>query len=166
MKRAVVFPDQHYPIHDVKAMSVAHQILREVKPDIFVNLGDVMEGSSVSSHRWKRRKRPPLEFQLPMVEKEIEEGNFELDKVDAILDEVGCKERFICQGNHDEYYDFFVEENSFLDHLTFRKAYKWDERGYKFKKYNEVLNDWKVIVYSWCLYRQQSCKKAFRKLRL
>ena len=139
MKRAVVFPDQHYPIHDVKAMSVAHQILREVKPDIFVNLGDVVEGDSVSSHRWKRRKRPPLEYQLPLIEKEIELVNKELDKVDAILDEVGCKERHICQGNHDEWYDMFVEENPYLDHLTFRKAYKWDERGFKFKKYNEVL---------------------------
>ena len=41
MKRAVVFPDQHYPIHDVKAMNVALQVLEKAKPDIFVNLGDV-----------------------------------------------------------------------------------------------------------------------------
>ena len=52
MKRAVVFPDQHYNIHDVKAMNVAHQVLKKIKPDIFINLGDVIEGDSVSSHRW------------------------------------------------------------------------------------------------------------------
>jgi predicted phosphodiesterase len=139
MKRAVVFPDQHYPIHDVKAMNVAHQVLEEVKPDIFINLGDVVEGDSVSSHRWKKKKRPPLEYQLPLIEQEVEDVNKELDKVDAILDKVGCKERYICQGNHDQWYDFFVEENPYLDHLTFRKAYKWDERGFKFYEYNKVL---------------------------
>ena len=139
MKRAVVFPDQHYPIHDVKAMNVAHQVLEKVKPDIFINLGDVGEWESVSSHKYKKKKRPPLEFILPNVEQEVEYVNKELDKVDAILDKVGCKERHICQGNHDEWLDKFVEENPYLDHLTFRKAYKWDERGFKFKKYNEVL---------------------------
>ena len=131
MKRAVVFPDQHYPIHDVKAMNVAHQVLEKVKPDIFINLGDVGEWESVSSHKYKKKKRPPLEFILPNVE--------QLDKVDAILDKVGCKERHICQGNHDEWLDKFVEENPYLDHLTFRKACYWDKRGFKFKKYNEVL---------------------------
>ena len=65
MKRAVVFPDQHYPIHDVKAMNVAHQVLEKVKPDIFINLGDVGEWESVSSHKYKKKKRPPLEFILP-----------------------------------------------------------------------------------------------------
>ena len=139
MKRAVVFPDQHYPIHDVKAMSVAHQVLEEVKPDIFINLGDVGEWESVSSHKYKKKKRPPLEFILPNVEQEVEYVNKELDKVDAILDKVGCKERHICQGNHDEWLDKFVEENPYLDHLTFRKACYWDKRGFKFKKYNEVL---------------------------
>ena len=38
MKRAVVFPDQHYPLHDVKAVNVALQVLEIARPDIFVNL--------------------------------------------------------------------------------------------------------------------------------
>jgi hypothetical protein len=120
-------------------MNVAHQVLEKVKPDIFINLGDVGEWESVSSHKYKKKKRPPLEFILPNVEQEVEYVNKELDKVDAILDKVGCKERHICQGNHDEWLDKFVEENPYLDHLTFRKACYWDKRGFKFKKYNEVL---------------------------
>ena len=71
MKRAVVFPDQHYPIHDVKAVNVALQVIEQAKPDMFINLGDVGEWESVSGHRWKRRKRPPLEYILPLVDKEI-----------------------------------------------------------------------------------------------
>ena len=140
MKRAVVFPDQHYCVHDVKAVNVALQVLEKANPDIFVNLGDVGEWESVSAHRYKRRKRPPLEYILPLVDKEISQVNKELDRVDAILDKVGCKERYICQGNHDEWLDKFVEENPYLEEYMFRQACHWDERGFKFYPYNKVLS--------------------------
>tara|TARA_Y100000758_G_scaffold295156_1_gene252839 strand:+ start:42 stop:797 length:756 start_codon:yes stop_codon:yes gene_type:complete len=140
MKRAVVFPDQHYPIHDVKAVNVALQVLEIAKPDIFVNLGDVGEWESVSAHRYKRRKRPPLEYQLPIIDQDIVAVNKELDRVDAILDKVGCKERYICQGNHDIWLDKFVEENPYLEEYKFRDACHWDKRGFKFYYYNKVLS--------------------------
>ena len=140
MKRAVVFPDQHYPIHDVKAMNVAHQVLEKVKPDIFINLGDVGEFESVSSHKYKNRKRPPLEMQLPLIDEDIAAVNRELDKVDAILDKVGCKERYICQGNHCEWLDRFVsQEAPYLEQYMFREACRWDERGFKYYPFNKVL---------------------------
>ena len=141
MKRAVVFPDQHYPIHDVKAVNVALQVLEKANPDIFINLGDVGEFESVSSHKYKRRKRPPLEFQLPLIDQDIVDVNKELDRVDAILDKVGCKERYICQGNHDEWLDRFVlEEAPYLEEYMFRKACRWDERGFKYYHFNKVLS--------------------------
>ena len=71
MKRAVVIPDQHFPIHDEKAVKVVLKAIEEIKPDIFINLGDVGEWNSVSGHRYKRQKRPPLEYQLPEIDKEV-----------------------------------------------------------------------------------------------
>ena len=139
VKRAFVIPDQHFPIHDHKAVAVTLKAIELVKPDIFINLGDVGEWSSVSSHKYKRRKRPPLEYQLPEVKKEIKEVNKQIDRFDKALDKVGCKERHILAGNHDEWLDAFVEENPYLDEYTFRNACKWDERGYEYRKYNEVL---------------------------
>jgi len=138
-KVGIIIPDQHIPIHDRKAYSVVLQAIEHIKPDLFINLGDVSEASSVSAHRYKRRKRPPLEYQLPLIDKEIKAVNKEIDKIDAVLDKVGCKERYICAGNHCEWYDAFVEENPFLDQYTFRNAFRWDERGYKYHRYNEVL---------------------------
>ena len=44
-RRAIVIPDQHFPIHDKKAVNVALQIIEIVKPDTFINLGDVGEWS-------------------------------------------------------------------------------------------------------------------------
>ena len=140
MKRAVVFPDQHYPIHAVKAMNVALQVLEKAKPDIHINLGDVGEFESVSSHKYKTRKRPPLELQLPLIDQDIADVNKELDKVDAILDKVGCKERYICQGNHDQWLDrFCLEEAPYLEEYMFREACRWDDRGYKYYPHNKPL---------------------------
>ena len=71
MKRAIVIPDQHFPIHDERAVDITLQAIEYIKPEIFINLGDVGEWESVSGWKYKRRKRPPLEYQLPFVNKEI-----------------------------------------------------------------------------------------------
>ena len=43
VKRAIVTPDKHAPIHDRKAISVVKQAIEIVKPDIYVDLGDLGE---------------------------------------------------------------------------------------------------------------------------
>ena len=139
-RRAVVIPDQHFPIHDKKAVNVALQVIEVVKPDTFINLGDVGEWSSVSAWRWKRKKKPPLEYQLPSINKEIKAVNKEIDRFDKILDKIKCDTRYILAGNHDEWLTYgFVAEHPYMEDYTFRKACKWDERGYKYLEYNEPL---------------------------
>ena len=144
IKRAVVIPDQHFPIHDQKAVDVTLKAIKLIKPDCFINLGDVGEWESVSAWKYKRRKMPPLEFQLPVIHKEIKLVNENIDSFDEVLDEIGCKERYICTGNHDMWLDYFVEKFPYMKHLTFRKACKWDERGYNFYDYNKPLRIGKV----------------------
>jgi len=139
MKRAIVIPDQHFPIHDDKALAVVLRAIELVKPDIFVNLGDVGEWESVSAWKYKGKKLPPLEYQLPIIDREIELVNESLDDIDAVLDKVGCDKRYICAGNHDEWLDAFVERYPYMDEYTFKKACKWDERGYKYLPYNKPL---------------------------
>ncbi len=73
VKRVVVTPDKHFPLHDQKAINCLKRAIEIVKPDAYVDLGDVGEWESVSGHRYKRRKRPPLEYQLPEIDKEIKE---------------------------------------------------------------------------------------------
>lgn len=58
----VVFPDTHFPNHDEEAFSCALRVLEEVKPSIFLSLGDLVDGESVSHWQWKKKKRPPLEY--------------------------------------------------------------------------------------------------------
>ena len=119
-KRAIVIPDQHFPIEDKDAISVVLQAIRIVKPDLFINLGDVGEWESVSAWKYKKIKQPPLEYQLPEVDKEIAAVNQGLDLFDDALDDIGCKERIICAGNHDEWLDAFVDANPYLEGYTFK----------------------------------------------
>ena len=139
-KRAIVIPDQHFPIHDKKAINVVLKALEIVKPDAFINLGDVGEWSSVSAWRWKRKKKPPLEYQLPYIDKEIKSVNKQIDRFDKILDKIKCTERYILAGNHDEWLTYgFVSEYPYMKDYTFEKACRWKERGYKYYYYNEEL---------------------------
>ena len=79
VKRAIVTPDKHAPLHDVKAISVVKQAIEIIKPDIYVDLGDLGEFAGCSHWQWKRKKKPPLEFILPKVEQDIKAVNELLD---------------------------------------------------------------------------------------
>ena len=160
VRRAVVIPDQHAPIHDRKAVACALKIIEEVKPCTFINLGDVGEFESVSSHKYKRRKQPPLEFILPEVDKDIEGVNKMIDEFDAVLDSVGCKDRFILAGNHDLWLDSFVEQHPYLEEYKFRNACRWDQRGYEYRTYNEVLTIGKLSFIHGAYTGPTHCKKT------
>ena len=144
MRRAIIISDQHFPIEDAKALDVMLQAIPIIEPNIAINLGDVGEWESVSAWQWQRRKLPPLEYQLPIIDEEIEAVNAGLDKIDKVLDDVGCKTRYMLQGNHDEWLDRFVEKFPYLRGYTFRQACKIDERGYKYYPHNKPLKIGKI----------------------
>jgi len=146
-KRGIVIPDQHYPIHDQKAMEIVYQAIDMVKPDLFINLGDCGEWSSVSAWQWKGKKCPPLEYQIPVIDKEIDAVNAGIDEMDKALDKAGCEERIILAGNHDIWLDNFVERYPYMEDYTFRKACKWDDRGYKYYDYGEPMQIGKLTFF-------------------
>ena len=130
MKRAIVTPDKHFPFEDKKAIKVLCKAIELVKPDIYIDLGDTGEWESVSHWQWKKKKRPPLEYQLPFVYKEIEQVNKGMDIIDASLDKAGTKQRHFIEGNHDDWLNRFVEENPYLaNDMLVKNALKLAERG-------------------------------------
>jgi len=145
----VVFPDIHFPNHDEKALKCALNVIRIVKPTAFLLLGDVVDGESVSHWQWRKKKRPPLEYQLPSIDKEIKEANRGLDRIDKVLDEVGCKKKQFAQGNHEIWFDHFVEENPYLEEYGSRKAFKFDERGYEWYQYGKVFRVFGSKLYAY-----------------
>ena len=86
VRRVIVTPDKHFPLADKKAINVLTQVIDIVKPDAYIDLGDVGEWESVSHWQWKKKKRPPLEFQLPDIKKEVKQVNEGMDAIDEALD--------------------------------------------------------------------------------
>ena len=141
-RRGIIIPDQHFPLHDEKAVEVVLQCIELIKPDTFINLGDVGEFESVSSWKYKKSKQPPLEYQLPFIDKEIEEVNKGLDLFDSVLPDK-C-EKIMLEGNHDDWLNRFVERYPYMKDYTFKKACRLDERKYKYNTFNHPVKIGKV----------------------
>ena len=73
--RVIVTPDKHFPLADKKAISCLTQSIEIVRPDIYIDLGDVGEWHGCSHWQWRKKKRPPLEYQTPFIDKDIKDVN-------------------------------------------------------------------------------------------
>jgi hypothetical protein len=147
VKRYVVTPDKHAPLHDKKAISVVKQAIELIKPDGYIDLGDLGEFGSVSHWQWKRKKKPPLEYIIPRIEKDAKAVNQLLDDIDESLDKVNVKDKRMIQGNHDEWADMFVEEYPYLPQYTFKNIGNFKERGYKYHDAGEYVKIGKLYYY-------------------
>ena len=143
VRRAVVTPDKHFPIADYQAIDVVCQAIKIIKPDTYVDLGDTGEWQLFSRHHWKNKEKPPLEVLIPMLDKEVQSVNDGMDIIDEALDEVGCKDRYFIQGNHEVWLDEFVEKHPYLSHYMTKEALNLNERGYE---YWEYLSDDKLKI--------------------
>ena len=63
-----------------------------IKPSIYIDLGDVGEWLGASHWQWRKKKRPPLEYQIPFIDKDVVDVNKGMDMIDESLDKVNCKE--------------------------------------------------------------------------
>ena len=146
VKRYIVTPDKHFSLADMKAISVVCQAIEIIKPDGYIDLGDTGEWSSVSHWQWKKKKRPPVEYQLPFIEKDIVDVNSGMDIIDESLDKANCKEKYITEGNHDDWMNRFTEEHPYLNY-EFKNVVKLDERGYIFYPIGKYLKVGKLFFY-------------------
>ena len=64
VKRVVVTPDKHFPYADMPAIKVLCKSIEMVKPDAYIDLGDVGEWAAFSHWKYARKKAPPLEFMI------------------------------------------------------------------------------------------------------
>ena len=86
VKRVIVTPDKHFPLHDQPSINVLKQTIEIVKPDAYVDLGDVGEWEAFSAWKYKRKKAPPLEFLIKDFEKDVKDVNEGMDQIDESLD--------------------------------------------------------------------------------
>lgn len=147
MKRAIVTPDKHFPLADMAAIKVVCEAIKLVKPDIYIDLGDTGEWESFSHWKWKKKKKPPLEYIQPDMDKEVDEVNKGMDIIDSALDKANCKDRYFVQGNHELWLDQFVDEHPYLPQYKTQHALKLKERGYKFYHNSKFLKIGKLYFH-------------------
>ena len=146
VRRAIVTPDKHFPLADMPAINVLCKTIEIVKPDIYIDLGDVGEWHGCSHWQWKKKKRPPIEYQLPFIEKDIVDVNSGMDIIDESLDKANCKEKYITEGNHDDWMNRFTQEHPYLNY-NFIDVVRLKERGYTFYPIGKYLKVVKLFFY-------------------
>ena len=146
VRRAIVTPDKHFPLADMPAINVVCKTIEIVKPDIYIDLGDVGEWHGCSHWQWKKKKRPPIEYQLPSIEQDIVDVNKGMDIIDESLDKVNCKEKYMIEGNHDDWMNRFTDEHPYLDY-RFKDAVNLKDRGYIFYPIGKYLKIGKLFFY-------------------
>ena len=146
VKRAIVTPDKHFPLADEAAINVLIQAIELVKPEIYVDLGDVGEWSHFSRFKYKGRERPPLEYMVNECNDDIIDVNLGMDKIDAALSKVGCTEKYMCEGNHDNWFNEFAKRYPYTDY-SFKTAVNLDSRGYAYYPMGTHLKLGKLYLY-------------------
>jgi metallophosphoesterase superfamily enzyme len=91
LKVAVVLPDIHVPYQDTAALAVAMDIIRYVKPDQIVQVGDIVDFYPVSKY-----PKDPVRGHGEELQRELDETK----KLIQSLAELAPVT--ICQGNHEE----------------------------------------------------------------
>lgn len=147
VKRAVVTPDKHFPYADIPAIQCVVKAIALVKPTIYIDLGDTGEWENFSHWKWKKRRKPPLEYLMPQLETDIIDVNDGMDILDEALDKVNCKEKYFCEGNHEEWLNHFVEEHPYIGRFAPQRALKIDERGYTYYPMGKHLKIGKMYYY-------------------
>ena len=92
VKRAIVTPDKHFPIHDKKAIKIVCKAIEIVKPDIYIDLGDTGEWESFSTHYWKGRNAKPMEDLIPLLDKDVK-ASLKIAETAIKEKKVGIEER-------------------------------------------------------------------------
>ena len=147
IKRAIVTPDKHFPLHDSKAINVVCKTIEIVKPDIYIDLGDVGEWEAFSHWKYKRKKAPPLEFLTKEFDKDVKDVNKGMDIIDESLDKANCKEKYITEGNHDNWLNMAVEKYPYIPQYKFANAVDLDGRGYTYYRFGRHLKIGKLYFY-------------------
>ena len=147
VKRVIVTPDKHFPLHDQPAINVLKKTIEMVKPDACVDLGDVGEWHLFSSWRFKRKKAPPLEYLIEDFEQDVKDVNAGMDQIDESLDKVNCEEKYITEGNHDNWLNMCVEKYPYIPQYKFKNAVELNDRGYKYIPFGKHLKLGKLYLY-------------------
>jgi len=126
----VALGDIHFPFHDERAIKLVGKVVKALKPEKLLSIGDALDMYYLSS--FSKTKRLPEGY-----EEEVKGGNKGLD----ILDSWGVKDKIITLGNHEARLDKYVARNcpDLEKVFTLETLYGFKKRGWKVVGYGEHI---------------------------
>ena len=118
-----------------------------VKPSIYIDLGDIGEWSAFSAWKYKRKKAPPLEFMIPDMDADVDDVNKCMNQIDESLDKINCENKYITEGNHDNWLNMAVEKYPYISQYKFATAVDLKGRGYTYYPFGKHLKIGKLYFY-------------------
>jgi len=91
--RAVVFGDTHIRYHDEAALAVVEAVIKDVRPDVLVHLGDLLDAGKLST----KFATDPL--RLETLQDDIDIAREKLAQWAALAPKA---RRWLCEGNHEQ----------------------------------------------------------------
>ena len=146
-RRAVLTPDKHIPYADIPAIKAVCKAIELVKPTIYVDLGDTGEWEAFSKHKWRGKQKPPLEYLIDDFNQDIKDVNKGMDMIDESRDKVNSKQKYITEGNHDNWLNIAVEKYPYIPQYKFKNAVNLADRGYDYYPMGKYLNIGKLWFY-------------------
>lgn len=147
--RAVVFGDTHIPFHDAPALAVVEAVIKDVKPDVLVHLGDLLDAGSLSMKFAVDPKR------VDTLQGDIDFARTKLHQWARLAPKA---ERWLFEGNHEERLTRLVwgldgAQRELARLRVFQQAMTWP-----------VLLDTQAIGWRWVPYDQQPSRDCLPKL--
>lgn len=138
MRKVLFVGDIHAPYHSRPALALACKFAAEYKPDILVQLGDLVDGYSVSRH--PKDPRMKLDFGW-----EIDVAN---DVLTQLTDAAKAKVVYWIGGNHDEYVERYVHNHApaISSMTSIEQMLRLKQRGVKFCRWHDYLRLGKVFL--------------------
>lgn len=131
METLVLIPDIQCPQHDERAIAVALQLIRDIKPTQVVFLGDVIAADSISRYGKDTWAEAKLTF-----EQEAAITNQVLDDFDKVFRRIKVGRIIFLEGNHETRLVRFLLQNARqlgdIDNFHIESQLRLDERGYEY----------------------------------
>lgn len=89
IKKILFISDIHAPYHDKRAWKLVMRVGAAFKPHILIQMGDLIDNYSVSSHSKDPNRMLQLEYELKVAKKLLKE-----------MQNLGAKENYFIEGNH------------------------------------------------------------------
>lgn len=135
LHKTLLLPDMHVPLHDERAVKLVLKVAKAIKPQRLISVGDMFDMLSMSQHDSPTDKKT-------MLQEEVYEGNKMLDRLDSL----GCKDKVLILGNHEDRLARYLVKHAptLFDSLTIEGLFHLKERGWKTVPYRSHVTYGKI----------------------